>query len=150
MKIELVNKNDKSVLNELLKLYLHEISLSFPNVDYNYDLDKYFNGNYAYFIQYECKNIGFILIDDNKDKNYEISEIYVIDDYKKKGIAKKALYMIFSLYKGNWVIKAVPNSKGAETFWDKVINEYTNNNYKKLNTGKYQRAEYYFDNTSNL
>ena len=50
------------------------------------------------------------------------------------------------MYNGNWIIKAVPNSKTAENFWYNVINEYTNNNFELEHIGKYERAEFKFNN----
>ncbi len=50
------------------------------------------------------------------------------------------------MYKGNWTIKAVPNSKVAESFWKMVVKDYTNNNYIEKYTGKYNRLEIYFSN----
>ena len=75
----------------------------------------------------------------------EISEIFVVNAYKFKKIGETAVNKIFNKYRGNWTIKAVPSSPLAESFWDKTISNYTSN-YKKENTGKYNRAEYYFSN----
>jgi len=154
MNIELikVNSNKKELLENLLQLYLHDISYYFPiefdnnTCKYKYNLSSYFNNNYAYFITNNNEIAGFILIDDNSNNNYEISEIFILNNYKNKDIGKETIYKIFNKYKGNWTIKAVPNSNIAESFWDKVIYNYTNNNYKKLLTGKYNRPEYYFNN----
>ena len=60
------------------ELYLHDLSLYFPisfNSDvckYDYNLDKYFEDNYAYFIKSNDNILGFVLVDDNKNGNYEI------------------------------------------------------------------------------
>ena len=50
------------------------------------------------------------------------------------------------MYKGKWQIKVVPSSPKAESFWKKTISDYTDNNYKLIHTGKYNRAEFYFNN----
>ena len=56
IKLEKVRLEDRNKLERLLQLYLHDLSLYFPitfNSDiyqYEYDLDKYFIDNYAYFI----------------------------------------------------------------------------------------------------
>ena len=50
------------------------------------------------------------------------------------------------MYRGNWVIKVVPNSIQAEIFWNKVIYNYTNNNFKVDHVGKYERAVFTFNN----
>ena len=87
-----------------------------------------------------------IVIDILENNTYEISETFIINNYKKRHLGTKAVTRIFDMYKGDWIIKTVPNSPVAEPFWTKVIEKYTNNNYKKIYTGKYNRAELYFNN----
>ena len=109
-------------------------------------MDKYFDGNYAYFIKSDNDIIGFILLDDNLENNYEISEIFVLNNYKGRKVGEEAVKRVFDLHKGNWTIKAVPLSPVAEAFWKKTVYNYTNGDYKLEHTGKYNRAEFYFKN----
>ena len=156
MKIDIqvvsLKEKEKEKLGRLMQLYLHDLSQFFPitfnskTCVYDYDLEKYFDGNYAYFIKSEDDILGFILIDDNNNDNYEISEIFVLNNYKGKKIAENSVFKIFDKFKGDWVIKAVPLSPVAEKFWNKVINDYTKGNYTVQHTGKYERAEFYFSN----
>lgn len=154
MNIELikVNKNEKEKLEKLLQLYLHDLSIYFPldfdseKCEYKYDLDKYFNNDFAYFIKSDNNILGFILIDNNGESNCEISEMFVLNNYKNKKVGTISVIKAFALYKGKWTIKAVPKSEIAEKFWVKVISEYTNNNYELYHNGKYDRAELYFSN----
>ncbi len=152
VKINKVNYNDRKKLERLLQLYLHDLSLFFPIpfnseiCEYEYDLNKYFEDNYAYFIQSEKDILGFILIDHNAKDNYEISEMFVLNNYKRKKVGEKAVTKIFDKYKGNWTIKVVPSSPIAESFWKKVVNNYTKGNYRIEYTGKYNREELYFTN----
>ena len=150
--VEKISKKDKEKLERLIQLYLHDLSLCFTisfNSDvckYDYNLDKYFEDNYAYFIKSNDNILGFILVDDNKNGNYEISEIFVLNNYKHKKVGEQAVIKIFNKHKGNWIIKAVPSSIVAESFWKKVIGKYTNNDYELKYTGKYNRPEFYFCN----
>jgi predicted acetyltransferase len=151
MKLKEINIEEKQKLEKLIQLYLHDISAYFKidfnsnSCEYLYDLSTYFKNNKAYFIEVNNNIVGFILLDINED-NYEISEIFILNNYKHNHYGEQAITTIFNMYKGNWVIKAVPNSHIAENFWNKVINKYTNNNYKVIKTGKYNRPEYYFNN----
>ncbi len=152
IKIEIIKEEKRKKLEKLLQLYLHDLSNSFPidfdsdKCEYNYDLLSYFRENKAYFIKEEDNILGFVLVDINDNNTYEISEIFILNNYKGKQIGAKAVQMIFDLYKGNWIVKVVPNSILAEKFWNKVILEYTNDNYQLNHTGKYNRAEFYFNN----
>ena len=152
VEIRKIAKREKKKVEKLLQLYLHDLSEYFPipfdskKCEYKYDLSKYFETDYAYFIKQDNKIVGFILIDDNKNDNYEISEIFILNNYKRHKIGEQAVIKVFNKYKGNWVIKAVPLSPIAESFWKKTINNYTNGNYKLEYTGKYNRAEFNFYN----
>ena len=65
-----VDKKDRIILERLLQLYLHEITIYFPiDIDndglYHYDnIDNYFNNdnNIAYFIKENNTLVGFILL----------------------------------------------------------------------------------------
>ena len=152
LEIKRVELTEREKLEKLLQLYLHDLSLYFlipfnsNECMYEYDLNKYFENNYAYFIESENNILGFILVDDNGNKNYEISEMFVLNNYKGKKIGEQAVTKIFDMYKGNWIIKAVPSSPIAESFWIKTVKNYTNDNFKLEHTGKYNRAELYFSN----
>ena len=65
-------------------------------------------------------------------KNIEnsIVEFMVIPKYRNKNIGKKIAFQCFNMFKGNWKIYPSFGSEQAYNFWNKVINEYTNNNYK--------------------
>jgi len=154
LEIELIKEKCKATLERMLQLYLHDISLYFPiEFDdktgvYKYDdLDKYFTNeaNYAYFIRYEGNIVGFVLVD-VADKQNIIQEMFVLNNYKSKGIGKDAVINIFNQYRGNWIIRSLPNSSKAENFWNKTIKEYTNNNFKVEHVGKYNRAVFTFNN----
>lgn len=154
IQIEKVKLKDKGVLDNLLQLYLHDLSLYFPiEFDdekgiYKYDnLSKYFNdsNNYAYFIKSSDCVAGFALIDAN-DNSFVVQEMFVLNNYKSKGIGKNAIETIFDKHRGKWIVKVVPNSPKAEKFWFKVISEYTNDKYFINHIGKYNRAEFSFNN----
>lgn len=154
IKIERITKNEIDKLNNLLQLYLHDLSLYFPitfNNDsclYEYDnIEKYVEEmyNYAYFIINDGNIIGFSLINENKEQ-IVMQEMFILNNYKKKGYGKEAVFKIFNNHNGNWIVKVVPNSKKAENFWLKTINEYTNGNYSLEHTRKYKRAEFNFRN----
>ena len=152
IEIEKVMPNDRNKLENLLQLYLHDLSFYFPisfnseTCSYEYDLDKYFDENYAFFIKLKDEILGFILLDINSNNNYEISEIFVLNNYKNNKVGEEAVTKIFDLYKGYWTVKAVPCSPLAESFWNKIINKYTNGAYKLDCVGKYNRNVFYFTN----
>ena len=152
--LERITSDKKIILDRLFQLYYHDISLEFPldldnetmlyEVD---DLSKYFEGdnNKGYFIKYEDKIAGFVLVDLYEDKNV-IDQIFVLNNFKGHGLAKQVVFIVFDKFKGNWEIKAVPESKRAEGFWLKVVNEYTNGDYTEERIGRYNRLMLTFNN----
>lgn len=154
IKIKKVNKNDKKILNNLLQLYLHDISIYFP-IDFNskkgiyeYSTEKYFSklSNYQAFLFKENENIvGFALIEDDNNTKL-VQEMFILNNYKSKGFGAELIIKVFDKFKGNWVIRSLPCSEKSENFWKKTIEKYTNGNYTLEHIGKYNRAVFRFNN----
>ena len=145
IKLVRIESKDKSILQNLFQLYMHDITASLPMdvnehglFEYNY-IDCYFTeeNRYAYLIYIDNKIGGFALIDDefmvlDKKRNapcYDFSEMFILNSYKKKGYGDKIVKQIFDMYKGNWEIRPVPRSEGAKRFWLKVVKSYTGDNF---------------------
>ena len=54
----------------------------------------------------------------------------VIPKYRRNKIGKRVAFECFDMYKVNWEVSPSFGSKSAYSFWNNVINEYTNNNNK--------------------
>lgn len=144
----------KDILNNLMQLYLHNISLNFPmDFDsntgmYGYDdIEKYFenDNNKAFFILKENEIAGFMLIDLSDEKNI-VQEMFVLNNYKRKGVGKTAVSILFEKFRGNWEIKSLPCSESAEKFWISSVKEYTNDQFNLEYVGKFNRAVLTFNN----
>ena len=144
----------KDILNNLMQLYLHNISLNFPmDFDsntgmYGYDdIEKYFenDNNKAFFILKENEIAGFMLIDLSDEKNI-VQEMFILNNYKRKGVGKTAVSILFDKFRGNWEIKSLPCSKSAEKFWISSVKEYTNDQFNLEYIGKFNRAVLTFNN----
>jgi predicted acetyltransferase len=161
--LEKVDIKNKNILSNLLQLYLHDIekdffvgidldeneSFSYPHLDEYWEKEEYI----PYFIKLESEIIGFILINNNfqilgkENNSYNLAEMFIINKYKRKGIGKNVMFQIFKKYSGKWEVRPVPNSKGAELFWENTIKEYTQNKYEIRHVGKYKRPIFTFDTT---
>lgn len=143
IKLEKIKKSEKEILENLFQLYLHDITKylhmevnSKGLFEYEY-IDYYWiNPRYEpYFIKVDNNLAGFVLIDDEfmvlKDDNtsYDLSEIFILNYYQRKGIGKKVAKEIFDTHRGKWEVRPVPKNNNALNFWLNVISEYTNNNY---------------------
>ena len=72
--------------------------------------------------------------------------MFLLNNFKRKGIGSKAVIELFDNHKGNWKIKSLPLSKQAESFWVNIVKEHTNNNLEVDYIGKYNRAIISFNN----
>ena len=63
--------------------------------------------------------------------------MFVLNNFKRKGIGSKAVIELFDNHKDNWKIKSLPLSKQAESFWVNIVKEHTNNNLEVDYIGKY-------------
>ena len=154
MMLEKIDKK-KIIIERLMQLYLHNISLYFPmDIDqetglYIYDdLDSYLNGakdKSAYIIKNDNCIAGFILADFTEEKNI-VQEMFILNNFKRKGIGYKAIKELFDGHRGNWEIKSLPLSEQAELFWINIVKEYTNNKFEVEHIGKFNRAIITFNN----
>ena len=152
MELKKASLEDRKLLGRLMQLYLHDLCLYFPleiandGIYYYDDFDEYFSMNRLAYLFYDNdKIVGFCLIDISDELN-SFQEMFILNNYKHRGYGREAVCKIFDMYPGAWIVKAVPNSRIAEEFWDTVISLYTNNNYILEHTGKYNRAEFSFSN----
>jgi predicted acetyltransferase len=140
--IELVKKEEKEILRNLLEKYDYEFSQYNDNdVNnmglYGYDyLDSFWTEEYrfSYFIKVNGKLVGFIMIGDYEeiklDTNYSLYNFFVMYKYRKHGIGKHVVKYILDKYKGKWQLKYHPKNEISKIFWNKVIGEYTNGKYE--------------------
>jgi predicted acetyltransferase len=146
--IESVSLLEKEVLGNLMEKYGYEFSqYESTDVDnnglYGYkDLEKYItkeNGD-AYFIKVNDKLAGFVMVNDHMDTHievkYSIEEFFVMYKYKKLGIGTYVIKYIFNKYKGKWQITYAQKNKPANNFWNKIVKNYTNGNYEKIEDHK--------------
>ena len=146
MEIEIlkVEKAHKTVLRQLLELYCYDFSEYLQTdvnehgkFEYTY-LDSYWidSDRYPYFIKVDGKYAGFVLV--NQDflilkemDGHAVAEFFVMRRYRDKGVGRYAAKAIFDLHPGPWEISQVMVNKASLTFWEKVVEEYTNGNFQK-------------------
>lgn len=145
VKLKKIESKDKSILQNLFQLYMHDITASLPMdvnehglFEYDY-IDYYFTeeNRHAYLVYIEDKIAGFVLVDDefmvldkiNDSPCYDFSEMFILNAYKKKGYGEIVVNQIFEIFKGNWEIRPVPRSEGAKKFWLKAVKNYTKDNF---------------------
>ncbi|QSX07295.1 GNAT family N-acetyltransferase [Sedimentibacter sp. zth1] len=144
MNIELkkVDVEEKEILKNLMEKYDYEFS-QWDNRDvnklglygYNY-LDCYWtdNNRYAFFILVDGMLGGFVMVNDcpeaNEKADYAIAEFFVMYKYRQKGVGKFVAYKVFDMLRGKWQLKRHPKNTPSVHFWNKIVSEYTNGNFR--------------------
>lgn len=146
MNYEIIKSKDKDKLYKLLQFALYDGSQYIDNIlnddcifDYtwfnNYFTDK---DRDAYIIKYDTKIAGCVFVNENLKFNKTgkcIAEFLILPTYRRLHLGKKVAYDIFNMYPGDWEVQPMENNPVAYKFWENIIKEYTNNNYKVKNDG---------------
>ena len=130
MKLKNIKREDIIIIEEMIS----DEDIYIPKID-NYGFVKNYFG---FIIILNSKAVGFILINnecmllERQENNYNIQEIFILEEYGQNKLGFKTLLNILNLYKGNWEIKPALENEVALKFWRNIIKKYTNNNYKEL------------------
>lgn len=164
MNLEIIKvvKVDKSVLRQLMELYLYDFSeYDQADVDehglFGYDhLDAYWTeeDRYPYFIRVDGKLAGFVLVSQHTEvveagTGYSISEFFVMKKYRQSGIGKAAATEVFERHPGRWEVRQYLPNKPSLVFWEKVIDSYTQGNFTKqtITVDDWEEQVIIFDNS---
>ncbi len=138
-----INENQKSILENLMQLYFYDFS-EFNEADvtetglygsYPY-LDHYWveKNRYPFFIYVKGKLVGFALvirIHEDEQIYYSMSEFFVLKKYRRNGVGAVAAKKLFVQFKGDWRVTQILANQPAQTFWRKVIHEFTDGRYSE-------------------
>jgi predicted acetyltransferase len=145
IRLDKVKLEEKNILFRLLQYSLFEESLTDLNemnskglFEYKW-FESYFNDDrrFAFFVREQSTNklLGFVMINDFVQvvtEGHSIAEFLVIPKYRKQGIGKKVAYECFEMFEGDWEIKPSFNNSNAFKFWQRVVSEYTNQDYEYI------------------
>ncbi|MEQ6377739.1 GNAT family N-acetyltransferase [Bacillaceae bacterium S4-13-58] len=137
--------HEKEVLRSLMQYYFYDFS-EYINIDvtdngafldypsfHDYWMDP---SRFAYLIIADGKLAGFALVSYRTSpyRNFfSMDEFFVMKKYRRYGVGKKVAYDLFRMHQGNWEISEIAPNKPAQSFWRKIIQEFTNGNYRERN-----------------
>lgn len=145
VEIQQATTEQKPVVKWLLELYLEEMCQMkggrVPSKEVFLD-DEYLNlfwtipGWHAFLIHFHKQVAGFLLV--NTDGYLRpgsgvkaIPEIFVLRRYRRQGIGKSAAFQIFDRFPGKWEVLESDFNALGQTFWRRVISEYTGGVYSE-------------------
>ncbi|MFC1586693.1 GNAT family N-acetyltransferase [Planctomycetota bacterium] len=76
---------------------------------------------------------GFVLIKEfieDQNTDYDVGEFFITGKYQSRGIGQYVARSIFNRLKGRWSVRQLKSNTPARKFWEKIISEYTNDEYE--------------------
>jgi len=83
----------------------------------------------------EDQPAGFALVQrelaaaDDRKRHYRLSEFFVRQPFRRRGIGRGAAMLLFLRFTGEWTIVEQARNPGAISFWRRVVSEYTNGQF---------------------
>lgn len=142
VQIRRVEISEKDTLANLLEKYLYEFS-QYDKRKYNDKglfgykyLDNYFTDNdrFAYFITVDGELGGFALINKycacERPVDWSVAEFFVSYNYRRQGVATRAVDLIFENHKGFYHIKYHKENVASAVLWNNAARKYSGDNYE--------------------
>jgi DNA-binding response OmpR family regulator/predicted acetyltransferase len=135
-------KEEKSIIQNLARFYIYDLSEFqarkcpdnglFEDEDYS----RYWTqpGHFPYLVRCQDELAGFVFVEEggsSADIDYHIAEFFIVRKFRGKGVARFVARDIFQRFHGKWEVMAISQNVPAITFWEKIINEYTQGNYAR-------------------
>jgi predicted acetyltransferase len=125
--VRAVRSDDKEVLDQLLELYLHDLSrLTGADVGsrgrYGYFyLDDYWTepDRHAFFFCVGQRFAGFGLVRSGAPN--DMAEFFVMRKYRRQGVGRRAACALFAMFPGEWQVRQLASNAAATAFWRSVI-----------------------------
>jgi predicted acetyltransferase len=136
--IEAAAPGDEQRLANLLELYIHDLSETFPvelGRDGRFGYEKlpcYWSEpdrRFPFLIKYDGRLAGFVLVThgvlpSNDPDVFDVAEFFVLRRYRRLGVARRAAFLVWDRFPGRWVVRVSEGNAGALPFWARVVAEY--------------------------
>jgi len=127
---------DAELLGNLLELYIHDLSVFFPQVQLGPDgrfgyaaLPLYVAGasdRWAWLIEYQGRVVGFALAQRGSPATddpsvLDVAEFFVLRRFRDQGVGCAAAHAMWKLLPGTWTVRVSPRHARALAFWQATI-----------------------------
>lgn len=130
---------DAPLLANLLELYLHDLSESFPievgaDGRFGYELLPLYwseaERRFPFLIRHGPRVAGFALVTRGSSASddplvLDVAEFFVLRQYRRRGVGREAAILLWNLVTGRWVVRVSEGNRRALAFWPGVIRDYT-------------------------
>lgn len=154
LKIVPAKMEDRTVLRNLMSLYLHffmtwtDDEVNEEGIFVYHHLDRYWQEptRYPYLLKVGGKYAGFVLVREldraeqaeyglevlGDVKTHSIAEFFILEKYRHRNVGKRAAYAIFDRYPGRWFVNQMKQNTGGIAFWRRIIGEYTGGQFNEI------------------
>ena len=134
LKLERAGVDDKDFIKNLYQHYLHDLSefndslkVDSAGLFDNSFLDPYFNDDNLILLKIIFDNsiIGFIFCSTFPQQTVDciIQEMFILRNYRNRGLGKFALKQFFNLYSGKFGLYILIKNTPAKLFWTRYLEQ---------------------------
>lgn len=149
--VRLAAKLERPYLERLMVSYLYDMTefVGEPQreLEYEYpEIERYWldANRYPFFIEYDTMRIGFALVTEHEHRTV-MSEFFVPRHFRRHGIGTQAAWLIFDRFPGGWRVAEMATNQGAQRFWRRVIDEYTDGSFDEAEEEDWNGPIQYFE-----
>lgn len=134
LSLQVINSEEKHILQNLYSLYLHDLS-EYTNglelsADGSFEFDSFDTiweeeGLTPYYLKDDETIVGFLLLLERpflkKEYDYSINDLFILKKYRRKGYPLLFLKELFEMKKGKFFAIELVKNEPAVLFWKKVF-----------------------------
>lgn len=147
--IERAGADDTKLLENLLQLYIHDLSEIFAvkmggDGRYAYEKLPLFlsdtETHRAFLIRCGGEIAGFAMVargspaTDRAD-DLDLAEFFILRAYRRTNVGRRAAQLLWTELNGRWVVRVSEANRNALPFWEKVVEQFT--------CGAFARSEFH-------
>ncbi|HVP31196.1 MAG TPA: GNAT family N-acetyltransferase [Myxococcota bacterium] len=131
--------DEAPVLANLLELYIHDLSETFPVAPdatgrFGYErLPLYWQEpgrRFPFLIRTGGALAGFALATrgspaTDEPDDLDVAEFFVLRRERRSGVGRDAAFQLWDAFPGRWIVRVSHGNRGAQPFWERVVGEYT-------------------------
>lgn len=138
--LDVASPRDAVLLSNLLELYIHDLSETFPvelGADGRFGYEKlplYWSEperRFPFIVRCGGRVIGFALVtrgspaSDDPDA-FDVAEFFIVRRHRRSGAGRRAAFLLWNRLPGGWTVRVSEGNRSGRPFWASVIAEYTN------------------------
>ncbi len=133
---------DYHVIQNMAQFYVYDVSREcgfilsadgrFEPNDYKVYLQS--KEKLAYIVKINGELAGFVLLNEigiSDTTDWKIDQFFVLAKFQGKGLGRNVFQQLLQKHTGHWELTVLPDNKSALLFWQRVIGEHANNQYKQ-------------------